>query len=255
MPVAAVQEARSKNEELRKELQATKAKLADFESGKVQKEAEFADFKVLTQDELAELTQDNPSEALLYINKLQEFKDFQRDQEAQTRQAEADEEALGLIYHRANTQMEEVVPGIFDESGEAMAEGREFAESIGFTEEMFYLTDPATRIILRGEDTPLVLGEQAADILKLLVGVKKMLSDAKQPTTPTVDEAALRAKITEEVETALLAKMKAGQSFKSLHALQKETVELPEENYGNNVSEAEFASWSQEKQDRWLAGA
>ena len=254
VPVAAVHEARNELREVRNELKEARAKLADYESGKVQKEAEFADFKVLTQDELAELTKEEPAEALLYINKLQEYKDFQREQEAKTRQEEADKESLNQIYQRANLAMEEAVPGIFEESGEVMNEVRDFAESIGFTEDMFYLTNPATRIILPDEDTPYVLGEQAADILKLLVGVKKMLSDAKQANTATVDEAALRAKITEEVEASLLTKMKAGPQFKSLHALQKETEELPEENYGNNVSEAEFASWPKEKQDRWLAG-
>lgn len=270
----ALREARKINSSLREEntrlkLQVAESKIPKQDTSLV-KESEverFKDFKALTKAELRDLAADDPEAAAEYAEELTSYQDFLRRQDQQKIQDEANERQLNemaaelqSIYNEAEKQMEEAVPGIFTVP-EVQEEFRDFATGIGFTEDMFYLTNPETRIILPGESEPLVLGEQAADIIKLLAGVKSKLAKAKDATPP--DEAQLREKIKaeleptlrQEIEAELLVKFKKGKKEKFQHLDEIPDSQHSSSMQGKVLSEAEFAKLSPADQDAYLKGS
>lgn len=255
VPKAAVKEARMQNAQLRDKNTQLSQRIAQLEQDLVMAKTgvteSFDDFKVLSDTEFATLATENPSEALQYTYRLQRFEKQAQNAAAAERLQTETAETLQNIYADTRKAMEEVAPGIFDENSNVMPELRDFAESIGFDEGLFYLTDPSTKIILPGETEPVVLGTQAADIIKLLVNIRSTVNAAKQ--TAQVD----RETLTAEIEQSILAKIKpTSGGFKPISALPSDTALPDQANLGASmvVSEVEFASWPKEKQDRYLAG-
>lgn len=258
VPLEALREVRGENKFLKQQLVSLQEQVSQLATqkpaadGETQAPAEnpFADFVVLTDAEYAALADESPSEALVYMNKLVAFKDYKRNEADQAKAQIETEAYLAGIFERTNAAMEEAVPGLFDENSGAMAELREFAENVGFTEDLFYLTNPATKVILPGESEPLVLGEHAASIIKMLAKARSTIKDVK---STTVDEAALRARITAEVEQEILAKIKAGGQFKSLNALPPSHTTQPSSS-DRVLSEAELAKLSAVELEAYLSG-
>ena len=250
VPLAAVKEARGEIRNLRSQLAAleTELSLAKATQVSVEPQESFADFKVLSNAEFIELSTENPADALLYTHKLQQYNAHQQRASLQERLAREQEDAAQSIFEDTRVAMEDALPGLFDEKSNAMPELRDFAESIGFTEDMFYLTDPSTKIILPGETTPLLLGEQAADVIRLLVGIRSKINSTSQAAQTATET------LRQQIEQEVLTKLKADTGFRSLNALPAETQNIERPGEPLMVSEVEFASWPKEKQDAYLRG-
>jgi len=155
--------------------------------------------------------------------------------------------------------MEEFVPGLFDEGSKASEELAAFANDLGFTDDMYYLTNPQTQIILPGETEPLLLGEQAASIIQTLATARTRINDLKETT---VDKDKLREEITKEVEAnlrktiegELLAKFKTGSDESAFRSLTSVPSSETPEFAGKVLTEAELARLPETEQELYLAG-
>jgi len=222
---------------------------------------QFKDFKVLSDTELEELMDEDPSAGLKYTKSLTKFNDFtKRLQEQKTQELIAEREneqvstRLQSIYDTAASQMEEAVPGIFD-NDEVQQEFQEFAKSIGFTDDMFYLTNPETRVIFPGETEALVLGEQAASIIKMLANAKKLTSVSK---TSEADIAKLtkeiEAKLRIDIEKELIKKFKGDKKEKFTSISDVSTSEEDNKYAGRVLTDREFSKLSEAEQAEYLKG-
>ena len=273
VPLEALHEVRETNKYLKdriKELQSkqdTRPAPKDTKSEPEPKKSVLPeDFRVLSDKEFTELADEDPKEALLYMKNLGVHQEEQRQaqlEEQQKQWKERDDREnqakMQTIFDETSRKMEEFVPGLFDEESTAGKELAEFANTLGFTDDMYYLTNPQTQIILPGETEPLLLGEQAASIIQTLASARSQITDLKEKT---VDETKLREEITKEVEAKLrkdieaefLAKFKTGPdeaAFRSLTSVpSSETPEFT----GKVLTEAEFARLPEAEQELYLAG-
>ena len=252
VPIAAIHEVRGENKYLKEQLAEIKAQLENRPVTPVVTEtpepSEFDDFSELSDAEFQELATDSPAEALLYMKQLNKYQEFKRKSAEETQQAAAAQEYLDTVFEKTNSEMEQIVPGIFDPESPAGTEFREFAVDLGFTDDMFYLTNPATQIILPGETEPLLLGEQAAQVIRLLANAKTKVS-----ATQVVDVEKIKAETRAIVEAEFLAKIKTGQPFRSLSDVPVSNENRPEFK-GKELSEAEFARLNAKEQELYLAG-
>ncbi len=210
-----------------------------------------AAFNILSEEEFTTLAEDNPVEAMKYNMQLMQHQNAVNEQKDEARQAENNSELMTQIVNESLSAMEEVLPDIFNENSDVQSDLVKYAESVGFTDDMFYLTNPQTQIILPGETEPLLLGDQAVSILKVLTTSRANMKDAKTE----VDVKAIEAKIRKDVEAELVAKFKSSgaDAFKSVKQIPK-TDEQAE--FGDKVlTDAQFAKLSDKDQEAYLAGA
>ena len=270
VPLKAVQEVRGENKYLKdriKELEANPPKPAPVDEPAKKESALPKDFKVLSDNDYANLVDDDPKDALMYMKNLGIHQEEKRQAAADEQQKSWDARELAAnqketqkIFDATSEKMEELVPGIFDKESPAAKELSDFALELGFTDDMYYLTNPETRIILPGETEPLLLGEQAASIVQTLTTARTKLNESKEKA---VDEVKLREDIKKEVEIELresigaefLAKFKKSSSeeeFRSLDSVPStETAE-----FGDKVlSMNELNKLSEKEQEAYLAGA
>jgi len=241
VPLAALKESREETRALKDRIKALEAKVLTPE---VKTPAEVVpevrtDFKVLTTAEFRELSDESPRDALVYMAELRDYENVQRISQAREQEVDA-------IFRESVKLMEEAVPTLFDEDSEAPKILAEFAETVGFTKDMFYLTNPETQIILPGETKPVYLGTQAASILKMLAGLQgKIVKDPKS----AVDETALR----KSIEAEVLKKIKTGgKSFKSLSDIPTSDSETPASK--GVLSEAQYMKLTPAQQKAYLSG-
>lgn len=272
VPLAAVQEVRGENKYLKERIKELEAK-ADKPPSPAPKEetkkesALPKDFKVLSDDEFAKLADEDPKDALLYMKNLGVYQEEQRQEVFAKQQQRLDErdkaeseKETQAIFDATSKKMEELVPGIFDKDSDAAEELAKFADELGFSEDMYYLTNPETMIILPGETEPLLLGEQAASVIQTLATARKTINEFKEKS---VDEAKLRediekeveAKLRKDIEAELLAKFKKGlteETFQSIDEIPStETAE-----FGDKVlSMVDFNKLSEAEQEAYLSGA
>lgn len=270
--LVALQEARDENKFLKGEI--AKLKVQAFEAAQAKKPEtqplvsenevkEFENFKQLTEEEFEDKFEDDQSGGLKYLQKLSKFQDFQRrqtDQQLQEANSQRELEAIALelqnVYDTTAEQMETILPGIFDDSA-VQTELSDFAADIGFTDDMFYLTNPETRIILPGETEPLVLGEQAADILKVLTTARSKIGEKQQVDTKSMREE-IKTEVEKElrpaIEKELLAKFKkdTGNDFTSIDDIP--TSETDNKFLGKVLTDAEFNKLSDAEQEAYLSG-
>lgn len=255
VPLAAVHEVRGENRYLKQQLAELSAKLAQvpvIQTPEVKAEvSKFADFKELSDDEFTALAAEDAPEALAYMKKLADFRDYTRATQEQQRQAEYEASMAQQIFADTHAAMEEVVPGLLVAGSPVAAEFKEFAVGLGFTDDMFYLTDPSTRIILPGETEPLLLGEQAAQVIRVLANARKATTAAQ----PVISREAIEAELRPKIEAELLSKLKTTTpAFRSLSDVPDSSETRPE--FSNKtLSEAEFAKLSAKEQALYLAGA
>lgn len=257
----ALHEARGENRFLKERLATIEQQLAEKPKVDpvVEPVVEIPEFKVLSEEELTTLAEDNPVEAVLYVTKLNEHnalvQEAKRVSDAAEQEAADNDAFTRGVVNTTTDLMETALPGIFDADSTVQSEIVEFADSIGFADDMFYLTNPETQVILPGEDEPLLLGEQAASILTVLVNARTQITEAKGKET-TVDEKAIEARIRKEVEADLLAKFKkSGGDFKSLDQIDTTNKDT---NLGFAadavLSDAEFAKLTPAEQETYLSG-
>jgi hypothetical protein len=269
--IEALHEAREINKHLKNENARLKVQQYESQDARAKVELlvtekeieEFKNFKPLSDEEFEDKFEDDSKAGLKYLQKLGQFHDFQRRQaetelakEKQERELSAAAEELERIYATTEVLMEDVLPGIFDDAT-VKSELTEFAEDIGFTEELFYLTNPETRIILPGESKPLVLGEQAADILKMLVTARNKLNEnAATKIDNDKLEAKIEKRLRKEIEKELLAKFKKSGDDDSYKSIDDIPTSENENEFRNQVlSEAELSKLTPAQQDAYLSGA
>ena len=274
MPLKAVQEARAENKYLKNELLALKASMLSKPLSAKEperlvsesEEAKFSTFRKLTKAEFTAKYDDDIEAGQEYLEQLQEFVDYtsraseqkRLDEEAE-RQAEADYRTLQSTYERASAGMEALLPGLFDEDSTVQDELAEFASSIGFEEDLFYLTSPETRVILPGETEPVLLGEQAVDIMRVLVKAREQIKDGsvwkeKMNAAVKAAEKATEKRLRKQIEKELLSKFKdkAKDKFTSLDDIS----DASGEDYldGRILSEAEMLKMPAEQYEKYLKG-
>jgi hypothetical protein len=249
VPTKAVQEAREENRYLKEQIKSLQEKvdaLAQSRETKAENEDAVEDesFKVLSKFELIELAEESPQEAIAYMLELQNYKERQVEkQQSEKQKAEAHEQAKALFKESADL-MEQAVPGIFDEKSDTQMKLVEFAESLGFTEDLFFLTNPETMIVLPGETTPRYLGKQAAGVLKFIAGLKDKVA---------VDSETIVKKLRGEIENEVLKKVKSsGKNFKSLNDITTSESDVPKAK--RSLSEAELMKLSDKELHAYLSG-
>lgn len=245
VPTKAIQEAREENRYLKEQIKALQEKVDAIAQNKESKVEETEEeFKVLSKLELIELAEESPQEAIAYMLELQNYKEQQAEkQQSEKQRAEAHEQAKILFKETADL-MEQAVPGIFDEKSDTQTKLVEFAESLGFTEDLFFLTNPETMIVLPGETTPRYLGKQAAGVLKFIAGLKDKVA---------VDSEAIVKKLRSEIENEVLKKVKSsGKSFKSLNDITTSESDAPKAK--RTLSEAELMKLSDKELQAYLSG-
>ena len=273
VPLKAVQEAREENQYLKGQISNLTQQVTDLasrinsqkstsETTKTSEEIPGLpkDFKVLSKDDFKELSEDNPVEASEYLYNLNLYQEHQRTLNAskaeQERTLAQNKAVMDTVADAVSKQMEQIVPGIFDEDSESLTELLTFADEIGFMDDMYYLTNPLTQVILPGESEPMLLGDQAADMLKLLVSAKDLKSKI-------VDEKAvedrlrgdLTKEITEKVTAELIAKFKTdSRSFRSLSETDTTGDQGQDSLSGKVLSPEEVAKLSEADYQAYLTG-
>jgi hypothetical protein len=259
VPLAALKENREENQFLKDQIALLNTRLDSALTKPVEAKDDITEtFEVLSKADYAALVAEDPAEALIYMQDLNVFQQQERaksDQEktdAQLqREADEAEEETQYILNEAAAEMEKVVPGIFDEESTVHDELVNFAGDLGFTDDMFYLTNPSTKFILPGSTEPMLLGDQAASILKVLATSKSKIGEA----TKAVDETAIETRVRAEVTKELLAKFKkqTGSEFKSITQVPK--AEGGKDFDGSTIlSEAQLEKLSAKDYESYLAG-
>ena len=260
VPVAAVHEARGEIRYLKEQVASLIEKVSAGVQEPVKPAApvvppEFVDFVELSIKDLEELVLEDPAEAILYTHKLQSFKTHQNTQASVAEALENAERQSQIVVNAAYSRMEEAVPGLFDESSTAGADLATFAKEIGFGTDIFYLTNPSTKIIPPGQTDPVALGEGAASLVELLAGVRTTLDKQNAAPTEEAIREQLTKEITETVQKELLEKFKTDSpnAFKSLGSAtgteQGDSVPASQ-----MLSMEDFGKLSDKDREAYLAG-
>jgi len=261
VPIQALHEARGENRYLKNVIADLQKKTELQESSKSTEtvseslEKPEPDFDILSASELETLIEDEPAEALKYSIKLQDYKDKLREYEQTVEATRYEEERLeqkqqelAELFRSVNNQMEEYVPDLFNKESDAQKELATFADTLGFSEDMYYLTNPETQVILPGESEPLYLGEQAASIIKLLTTARSAISEAK--ANPEQLEKDIRAKV--EAELTKKFKSTPANTFRSLNEVPNTDKDI---DFQDKVLSAEaFGKLSEAEKEVYLAG-
>lgn len=261
VPHAALYEERQRRKELGVQLENALRRIDDLEKkGKdtpVKIEAgtdEFADFKVLSDEEFDELAEEDPTEAAKYMRRHARY---ERAQEQKARAVQETERAQKQHQEAISATIQRVsksVPGIYDED-EKVANGlADFAIENGFEPEFLQLmTNPSTEIIVPGSPHPIPLADGAACLIELLHKVRE--ATAK----PSDDVAALEAKIEtrlrKEITDEVLSKFKGKKPSETRRSIsQIPGGEQPPKKLPEDMTEADLARLSPDEQKQWLGG-
>lgn len=247
VPTKAIQEVRQENRYLKDQIKALEEKIEAVAKRPAEKAEPEEEFKVLSKEELLELYEDDPREALAYTVELQEHKEKQaaKEKEAQLQQYETAQ--AQQVFKETADLMEKAVPGIFDDESDTQEKLVEFAESMGFSENLFFLTNPETKVILPGESKPTYLGKQAAEVLGFIAGLQEKLNSP--------DRTKMETELRKTIEAEVLQKLKSspGKDFKSLADIPTSETEKPRK-FDRVLSETEFAKLSAQEQEAYLTG-
>lgn len=240
VPTAALTEAREIIKALKEEVAGLKTQ--EPERKAPAKENPFKDFKVLSDAEYDELADEDPAEALRYMNKLRKYEKYESEQRREQAKATESKQRMEALISDYTEQIATEIPGIYDEESEVASEYAEFAEELGFDNPDYLnvMTDPRTLIVPHGDSQSYLLGPGVLSFLKLL-------KNAKEKTASVVDEKALREtienelrpKIAEEELKKLTKKMKGAEesSYKSI-------TDVP--GSGGEVDVSSLQTWNEE---------
>lgn len=263
VPLQALHEARTRVTGLQAEVTQLKAKL--YEATKPQKVepplvtetevSKFKDFKVLSKDEAAALMEDNATAGLEYVEKLSEYMDYssrlakQQVLDASAKAKEAQEEAeAAKIRESVYTEFERLIPNIMAEDRTVSNDWADFAESKGFSEDLFPLLSPDTIISPAGKE-PFKVGKNAVGLLKMIMELRKV---------PSKDD--LKKQIRTELTTELKAELgnKAVADIKSKKAAKPQMQDIPDAAKGTPksvvLSDKAYEKLSEQDKQRYLMG-
>ena len=270
VPLPAMQQAREKNRSLEGENSQLKAQLESLtatvnqltqQGVKQPEQKDEGGFKRLSEEELADLTESSPDEAIKYLANLQahQERDFQQrlEQAQQEAVVKAQREHATAEVSSAYERIEKAIPGLYDENSEAWNDLTSFASEVGITPEVFALAStPEALGLLPGQDEPQLVGARAADFVEALVGLQEQL--ASRGSRKETMRKELETEIRAEVEKELLTKFKndGDSEHRSVTDIQGTKTEVEGEGFGDKVlTHAEFANLSDADKERYLAGS
>ena len=239
VPLKALQEERAKRKELATQLVELQ-EAVDVLGVKSKDKNEEDSFAVLPEEELEELIESDPQEALRYQVRLQKH-------QAQQKALNTIEQNETIAISEAVMEIQQVMPDIYEDDSKSATELADFAVEKGFNPEYLpLLTDPRTKLITP-DGTKLILGSGAASVIGMLHSMKN---------AEVVSEADVRSKlekeITEQVTNQVLAKMKGDATPMSINDLPG----APEQITADTVlTEAQMAKMSPAEIDAYLRGA
>jgi hypothetical protein len=263
VPLQALHEARTRASGLQAEVTQLKAKL--YEATKPKKVepplvtetevSKFKDFKVLSKAEAAALMEDNVTAGLEYVEKLHEYMDYssrlakQQVLDASAKAKEAQEEAeLAKVVDYVSAECERLIPGIFAEDRTVSNDWADFAESKGFSEELFPLLSPTTLVSPVGKE-PFRVGKNAVGLLKMIIELRK---------APSKDD--LKKQIRTELTKELKAELgnKAVADIKSKKAAKPQMQDIPDAAKSTPklvvLSDKAYEKLSEQDKQRYLMG-
>lgn len=181
--------------------------LNDIGSRKPGENDDLKDFKVLSQEEVDELAEDDPAEAAKYLSRLNRFHAKEmREKDIARAQAEASRNKKALI-DDAMREIQTAVPGIYDAQNDIGVKLTEFAEQNGLTKDVIrVISDPATVIIPAGSSQPIVLGRGAAQVVSLI----NKLYHATKSADPETIRGHIEKEVREKVVAEFTKKLKQG---------------------------------------------
>jgi hypothetical protein len=249
VPLAALQEERGKRQQLALALDDLK-KVVEDRKNKPAEPPETPgedEFKILTKDEYAKLAEDDIVAAQVYLYELAEYNNKQAAKEKG--QAKTDDLTTKIneqvtLRHK---EIEEAIPGIYDESSPVNKDMTTFAVENGMdVDYLAALTDPGSRITLSDGST-FILGRGA-------VGLAKMIhSTMTKSKNGAVDVNALRETIKKEVTQEMLEKFRTSgaDAFRSTGD-SPGVGEKPADT--GQVTEDTFRNLPEDQQERLLRG-
>jgi len=272
----ALHQARGENRYLK-----TKISQLEAEKAAIKQQAEKPDwmstFKRLNSEELRDLMADDAEAAVQYAERLAEFNTFEKDQEAKVKAAEEQAEQTEIMVNTAFERIESAAPGIYTDAAVANKLA-DFAESIGFSENMFALTNPRNTISVDGGQ-PVPLGEMAAGLVELLSNLNASIDsqfgdgEASQPAGPAskkgngaagdqspevqslTDKIAELEKSIGEMKGQVIDKLKGGESKDGVTTLS-DVQNSGDEDFStaSNLTIEQIEKLTPEQQQRYLSG-
>jgi len=216
VPKEALAEARGEIRALKERINALEA-APKTEKQSSKQDDTWKDFKVLSDDEYEELADDDPSEALRYMNKLRRFEKYKAEKDREEVSVKENQARMQSLIDDYANQIVEAIPGVYDEEDTSVADELvKTAEELGFDDGAYLevMTDPRTLVIPHGQQKSYLLGPG-------VLGFLKVLSNAKEKMTSGVDEKKLRAEIEKELRPKI-AEEELKKLTKKLKGTEKE---------------------------------
>lgn len=169
VPLQALREAREQIAALRESLRAIEAAKSETQT---EPSSKVEDFVELTKEEEEALAADDTVSFVEYMNQkfTARFAQLTKAQEQQHEQAQI---------NNAYSVIDSVAPGILEPESEVQQAFYDTAIANGFDESVFYLTNPATKVVLEDGSTRL-LGADAAKVLGLVRNLQTQTSSPKK---------------------------------------------------------------------------
>ena len=214
VPIQALHDERYKRQGAVQQLTEAHARIAELESlvndigsRKPGEKDDLKEFKVLTQEEVDELAEDDPAEAAKYLSRLHRYQVREmKEKELSRAKDEADRNKKALI-DEAMREIQAAVPGIYDSKSDIGVKLTEFAEQNGLSTDVIRLiSDPATVIIPAGSNQPIALGRGAAQVVTLI----NKLFHATSSTSPETIRGQIEKEVREKVVAEFTKKLKQG---------------------------------------------
>lgn len=242
VPTEAVKEVRGENRMLRDKLTDAETRIANLTAQLATRQAapepkEFADFKVLNDEELELLAEDDPVAAAQYVKTLAKYEKYMDQQEMSKAEQEQREKQW--------RDQESVARGRIKE---AIADYDALAASLGdhgFDEDLYILTDPATKIIT-ADGTVEPLNQRAARLVESLVS----LTTPKAITVDDVPES-IREQIIASVSADILNKVKGKATDRSVSKLPTSKQSEPG---GDPLQGKSYAQMTKQEREQYLRG-
>lgn len=248
----AFHEERERRKALQSELESLRLQMEDLH--KAQGEAKPVDeFKRLSDDEFAELQEEDPDAAMLYLKRDSEHRMRQAEQANSERQRKAVEAANLATAQEAWDEITAIVPDITEPGGGTVAKRlTDFAAGHGFDMQMLNaMSNPGARISVPDQDGnyhTLPMARGATSLVKLLAEASKTNpDDIRQEVI-----AGLTEEITRKVTAEITGKIKNPDRPSVTEAAYKAegagTVDLAE------MTDDQWAALPKKERDRYLGG-
>lgn len=205
--IQALRQAREDNKALKSHLATLEKNIELLQSQQKKPEIpnKFKDFKVLSEEEFKELVAEDIEEALIYNTKLQEYNQYQAQNQQQQQIELARKQKIDSVIMQSHEKIAEEIPGIYDEDSDIQQNLYDFGVNNGFDGQFLsVMTNPATRIIPVGSN-----GKPAKDSYPLGQGAVSLVTmiNKLHNSVKSNDPEKLRSEIKAEVEKELRAEI------------------------------------------------